>query len=107
MANDEVHGGTVQCKDARDLIYVTRGGAGRVLSLGGLQRMGWALRRAPDARQVMKLLQQWTLIGLALFALCPRADSQEYPTHSVCPRESSDRCPAHLCVVPQPAAGAE
>jgi len=41
----------------RDLIYVTRGGAGRVLSLGGLQRMGWRLRRAPDSRQVLRILQ--------------------------------------------------
>ncbi|HEY5804682.1 MAG TPA: sigma-54 dependent transcriptional regulator [Lysobacter sp.] len=44
--------------DARELIYVTRGGAGRVLALGGLQQMGWNLRRAPDARSVLRLLQR-------------------------------------------------
>ncbi len=43
---------------SRELVYVTRGGAGRVLALGGLQRLGWNLRRAPDARSVMRLLQR-------------------------------------------------
>ena len=43
---------------SRELVYVTRGGAGRVLALGGLQRLGWNLRRAPDARTVMRLLQR-------------------------------------------------
>ena len=41
---------------ARELIYVTRGGAGRVLALGGLQQLGWNLRRAPDARSVLRIL---------------------------------------------------
>lgn len=43
---------------ARELIYVTRGTAGRVLSLGQLQRMGWNLRRAPDSRSVLRILQR-------------------------------------------------
>ena len=42
--------------DGRELIYVTRGGAGRVLALGGLQQLGWNLRRAPDARSVLRIL---------------------------------------------------
>ncbi len=42
----------------RDLIYVTHGSAGRVLSLGGLQQMGWNLRRAPDSRSVLRILQR-------------------------------------------------
>ncbi|NUO75106.1 MAG: sigma-54-dependent Fis family transcriptional regulator [Lysobacter sp.] len=42
---------------SRELIYVTRGSAGRVLSLGQLQRMGWNLRRAPDSRSVLRILQ--------------------------------------------------
>ncbi|MGH8083688.1 MAG: sigma 54-interacting transcriptional regulator [Lysobacter sp.] len=57
MADDgsrtEQAGGTGE----RKLIYVTRGGAGRVLSLGGLQQLGWTLLRAPDARSVLRLLQ--------------------------------------------------
>ncbi|GAB2628450.1 sigma-54 dependent transcriptional regulator [Novilysobacter erysipheiresistens] len=58
MAHDgsraELAGGTGE----RKLIYVTRGGAGRVLSLGGLQQLGWELLRAPDARSVLRLLQR-------------------------------------------------
>ena len=58
MAHDgsraEQAGGT----GVRKLIYVTRGGAGRVLSLGGLQQLGWELLRAPDARSVLRLLQR-------------------------------------------------
>ena len=42
---------------SRELIYVTRGGAGRVLALSGLQRVGWSVRRAPDSRSVVKILQ--------------------------------------------------
>ncbi len=41
---------------ARALIYVTRGGAGRVLTLGRLQQLGWKLHRAPDARTVQRIL---------------------------------------------------
>ena len=41
---------------ARDLIYVTRGSAGRVLTLGRLQQLGWRLHRAPDARSVQRIL---------------------------------------------------
>lgn len=40
----------------RELIYATHGSAGRVLELGGLQQMGWNLRRAPDARGVLRIL---------------------------------------------------
>ena len=53
--------------DARELIYVTRGGAGRVLALGGLQQMGWNLRRAPDARSVLAVAT--VLVSTALFCL--------------------------------------
>ncbi|WP_386664080.1 sigma-54 dependent transcriptional regulator [Lysobacter korlensis] len=42
----------------RDLIYVTHGGAGRVLTLGRLQHMGWRLHRAPDARATLRILQR-------------------------------------------------
>lgn len=42
----------------RELIYVTRGGAGRVLTLGRLQQLGWNLQRAPDPRQVLRILQR-------------------------------------------------
>jgi len=42
----------------RDLIYVTRGGAGRVLTLGRLQRMGWQLHRAPDVRTVLRIAER-------------------------------------------------
>ena len=42
----------------RDLIYVTRGTAGRVLTLGRLQRLGWRLLRAPDARATLRILQR-------------------------------------------------
>ncbi|UHQ23433.1 sigma-54 dependent transcriptional regulator [Lysobacter sp. 5GHs7-4] len=42
---------------SRELIYVTRGSAGRVLCLGQLQSMGWNLRRAPDSRSVLRILQ--------------------------------------------------
>ena len=42
----------------RELIYVTRGTAGRVLTLGRLQQLGWRLHRAPDARSVLKILQR-------------------------------------------------
>lgn len=45
-------------RDSRELIYVTRGGAGRVLALAGLQRAGWSVRRAPDSRSVVKILQR-------------------------------------------------
>ena len=44
--------------EGRELIYVTRGGAGRVLALGGLQPLGWNLRRAPDARTALRILQR-------------------------------------------------
>ncbi|MFD0739709.1 sigma 54-interacting transcriptional regulator [Lysobacter koreensis] len=42
----------------RELIYVTRGTAGRVLTLGRLQQLGWRLHRAPDARSVLRILQR-------------------------------------------------
>lgn len=42
----------------RELIYATHGNAGRVLALGGLQHMGWNLRRAPDARSVLRILER-------------------------------------------------
>src|SRR5688572_11720180 len=45
-------------RDSRELIYVTRGGAGRVLALAGLQRAGWSVRRAPDSRSVVRILQR-------------------------------------------------
>ena len=41
---------------ARDLIYVTRGTAGRILTLGRLQQLGWCLHRAPDPRSVQRIL---------------------------------------------------
>jgi DNA-binding NtrC family response regulator len=53
MSNDGPRG-----KGSRELIYVTRGGAGRVLALAGLQRMGWSIRRAPDSRSVVRILQR-------------------------------------------------
>ena len=53
MANDGVREPI-----ARDLIYVTRGGAGRVLTLGRLQQLGWRLHRAPDARSVQRILRR-------------------------------------------------
>jgi DNA-binding NtrC family response regulator len=48
-----------QNREARppELIYVTRGSASHVLALDGLQRLGWNLRRAPDARSVLRILQ--------------------------------------------------
>ncbi|MBZ4037977.1 sigma-54 dependent transcriptional regulator [Novilysobacter selenitireducens] len=49
------HGSTAH---GRELIYATAGTAGRVLALGGLQTMGWNLRRAPDARSVQRILQR-------------------------------------------------
>lgn len=66
MASDGTHAddthrhGRPSCEISpdRDLIYVTRGGAGRVLALGGLQSMGWNLRRAPDARSVLRIVQR-------------------------------------------------
>jgi DNA-binding NtrC family response regulator len=52
-------GGIEDSKDnGRDLIYVTRGGAGRVLTLGRLQHLGWQLHRAPDARATLRILQR-------------------------------------------------
>ena len=53
MAHDGAHEPV-----ARDLIYVTRGSAGRVLTLGRLQQLGWRLHRAPDARSVQRILRR-------------------------------------------------
>lgn len=53
MANDGVREPV-----ARDLIYVTRGSAERVLTLGRLQQLGWRLHRAPDARSVQRILRR-------------------------------------------------
>lgn len=44
--------------DVKELIYVTRGNAACVLSLVGLQRIGWRLQRAPDARDALRILQR-------------------------------------------------
>ena len=52
MANDAGSRDAV----ARELIYITRGSAGRILTLGRLQQLGWRLHRAPDARSVQRIL---------------------------------------------------
>jgi DNA-binding NtrC family response regulator len=42
---------------ARELIYLSPGGAGRMHALAPLQNLGWTLRRAPDARAALRQLQ--------------------------------------------------
>ncbi len=44
-------------RDPRDLIYLSPGGHGRMHALAGLQSLGWALRRANDARSALRQLQ--------------------------------------------------
>ena len=58
MAHDGTHANVAGGAGERDLVYITRGSAGRVLSLGGLQQLGWILRRAPDPRSVLRILQR-------------------------------------------------
>ncbi|MBW8808861.1 MAG: sigma-54-dependent Fis family transcriptional regulator [Lysobacter sp.] len=42
---------------ARELIYLSPGGAGRMHALAPLQTLGWTLRRAADARTALRMLQ--------------------------------------------------
>ncbi|MEH6418243.1 sigma-54 dependent transcriptional regulator [Pseudomonas sp. CGJS7] len=42
---------------ARELIYLSPGGAGRMHALAPLQSLGWTLRRAADARAALRQLQ--------------------------------------------------
>lgn len=42
---------------ARELIYLSPGGAGRMHALAPLQNLGWTLRRANDARAALRQLQ--------------------------------------------------
>lgn len=51
MANDEARDPA-----ARELIYITRGTAGRALALGHLQQLGWRLHRTADSRSVQRIL---------------------------------------------------
>lgn len=42
---------------ARELIYLSPGGAGRMHALAPLQTLGWTLRRAADPRAALRMLQ--------------------------------------------------
>ncbi|QWP77726.1 sigma-54-dependent Fis family transcriptional regulator [Lysobacter sp. K5869] len=42
---------------ARELLYLSPGGAGRMHALAPLQNLGWSLRRAHDARAALRQLQ--------------------------------------------------
>lgn len=42
---------------ARELLYLSPGGAGRMHALAPLQQLGWTLRRAHDARAALRQLQ--------------------------------------------------
>ncbi|MGH8083022.1 MAG: VpsR-related response regulator, partial [Lysobacter sp.] len=48
---------TLRSDVARELIYLSPGGAGRMHALAPLQSLGWTLRRAADARAALRQLQ--------------------------------------------------